>query len=147
MRQREPDRRHWIMDPAGHRKIWQTGLPEDGSIVNTVFGEAVAIVPPPPDDLNDWVCDYCNGEILTRWGNEPFPVPMDGSNALCMAHFHQQQENPVYDTYGEPIHGSRQGLWPAAVCQCAACVEQTARWFPMLDRAYGQLIREVIASN
>jgi len=124
------DRRMWILDPAGHRAEWAEKLPEDGTIITDgPFAGAEHIVLPPPDDPNDWVCDYCNTTILTRWGDEPFPVPMDGSNALCADHYERIQNNPYDDEVGGP--------WPAQMCGCAACFSQAGKWLPMLDRAYG----------
>ncbi len=125
--------RYWILNPAGHRKLWAEQLPEDGAMVDTQFGRAVAIVPPPPDDLDDWICDYCNQPILTRWGLEPFPVPMDGSNAICEDHYEKIQK--------------REGRWPSRFCGCVACIAQATSWRPYLARGYGLIRKEVIAQN
>lgn len=85
--------------------------------------DAVAIVPPVPDG-DDWACDRCNATILTRWGDEPFPVPTDGDWALCHDCKTDQE--------------ARQSPWPAAMlCACAPCRQQAQRWRPQLERALG----------
>lgn len=124
--------KYWILDPGGHRREWAAGLPQDGEMIDTSFGEAVAIVPAPPDDLDDWICDYCSETVLTRWGKEPFPVPSDGSYALCSKHFEKTRKGQV---------------WPARFCGCTACVDQAVRWKPKLQHAYRRLRSEVISQN
>lgn len=117
------DRRHWILDPAGHRTAWAAGLPADGENITIDGLDAVAIVPPVPDG-DDWACDRCNATILTRWGDEPFPVPTDGDWALCHDCKTDQE--------------ARQSPWPAAMlCACAPCRQQAQRWRPQLERALG----------
>ncbi len=141
------DRRFWVLDPAGHRADWAEGLPEDGAVVEDgPFKGAEHIVLPPPDDPDDWVCDFCNTTILTRWGAEPFPVPMDGSYALCADHYEKIQSDPE-EEFGEIIPGTRRGLWPAQLCSCGACFTQAAHWFPMLDRAYGLMTGKEAMNN
>lgn len=126
-------RQYWILDPAGHRNEWASNLPEDGAVVEEgPFKGAAHIVLPPPDDPEDWVCDYCNEIILTVWGGEPFPVPSDGSYALCAVDYAK-------------VRGGR--LWPATFCACGACVAQAERWHPQLWKAYRSLAKEVIAQN
>ena len=131
----QPDdqRRYWILDPTGHRQVWIEALPEDGEMIDSFMGPAVAIVPTPPAVDEPWVCDrLCSETILTVWGGEPFPVPSDGSYALCAAHF-------------ESMRGNR--LWPSRMCGCVACLAQAKRWHSQLWKAYRQLRQEVIAQN
>ncbi len=128
----DEERRYWILDPVGHRRLWAEQLPEDGSVVDSFMGPAVMIVPPQPADDEPWICDVCNEIILTVWGGEPFPVPSDGSYALCFHH---------YETY-------RSGhLWPSNLCACDACIDQAKRWHPQLWKAYRNLYSGVIAQN
>ena len=121
---REPDNRFWILDPSGHRRV-ENGRKDqyrDGDMVDTVFGEAVLIIPPAPP-AEDWYCDICSEIILTKWGREPFPVPMMGGYALCLEHFNKTIESPIYDMdTDEVIPGSRMGEWPMRGCSCPACV-------------------------
>jgi len=141
------DRRFWVLDPAGHRTEWAKQLPEDGSIQEDgPFAGAEHIVMPPPEDPDDWVCDFCNTTILTRWGAEPFPVPMDGSYALCGEHYEKHQNDPK-EEFGEIIPGTRMGLWPSRMCGCAACDAQSWKWNGFLINGYTRLRMEVVASN
>ncbi len=129
----DDQRRYWILDPAGHRQVWIEALPEDGEMIDSFMGPAVAIVPSPPAVDEPWVCDrLCSETILTVWGGEPFPVPSDGSYALCADHF-------------ESVRGNR--LWPSRMCGCGACLAQAKRWHSQLWKAYRQLRQEVIAQN
>jgi hypothetical protein len=120
--------RFWITDPRGHRLYEEEHKPEDGSLIDTVFGEAVVIRPPlPPGDL--WVCDLCNEEILTRFGGEPWPVPMFGGYALCHDHLVEAMEWPEEDNRtGAEIVGTRLGPWPLHVCACPPCVHKATDW-------------------
>lgn len=119
---RPEDPRFWILNPTGHRLAESRQFyGKDGDMVDTVFGEAVLIVPPQPA-ASDWYCDICSEIILTRWGDEPFPVPMFSSYALCAEHFYEFQEGERDDPEsGEPIPGSKWGLWPMMSCGCQAC--------------------------
>lgn len=133
-----PDRRHWILDPAGHRRHWtQEAADRDGETVTIGGLEFVNVVPPAPEDDDDWVCDVCTTPILTRWGAEPFPVPMDGSYALCSDHFQTAQTQERSDGWGEPIPGTRRGVWPPQACTCPPCRVQFAVWERFIVYAYG----------
>lgn len=120
--------RFWITDPRGHRLHERQHNPPDGSTIDTPFGEAVVIRPPlPPGDL--WVCDLCNEEILTRFGGEPWPVPMFGGYALCHDHLIEAMDWPEEDNRtGEEIPGTHLGPWPLHVCACPPCVHKATDW-------------------
>ena len=118
---RPDDPRYWILNPTGHRLAEARQFyGRDGEEVDTVFGKATLIVPPQPEP-EDWFCDLCSETILTRWGDEPFPVPMFGSYALCAEHYYEFQGNPLDDPRtGEPLD-EPMGLWPMLACSCQAC--------------------------
>lgn len=127
-REPAPEDRFWITDPAGHRQHENERTDHlVGETIQTVFGDAVVMAGPtlPPDE---WICDLCNDRILTRWGDEPWPVPMVGGYALCIDHYHQLQEQPETDRFGEPIRGSRLGPWPQIACNCDPCQTQIRAW-------------------
>jgi hypothetical protein len=122
----EPENRWWILDPAGHRRI-ENGHKDqfkDGQMIDTVFGEAVLIIPPAPP-AEDWYCDICSEPILTKWGRQPWPVAMMSSYALCLEHYNEMKTRPHYDRdTDEPIPGTRLGEWPTMACRCGACAGQ-----------------------
>lgn len=120
--------RFWITDPGGHRILYEQRPEKDGDLIDTAFGEAVIIRPPaPPPD--DWYCDLCSEPILTRFGEEPWPVPMFGSYALCHDHLIEAMEWPEEDDRtGEEIIGTRLGPWPVHVCACPPCTRKAIDW-------------------
>jgi hypothetical protein len=130
------DDRHWILNPAGHRLNAELGMVgRDGEeIDHPVFGKAELIVGPPNLD-EGWVCDLCSLPILTRYGDEPFPVPMLGSYALCLEHFNEAQTWPYEDSAGTQ-YPYPMGEWPANLCACSACAFTAGDWFPQLKEAY-----------
>lgn len=108
----------WIVDAVGHRRAWKRMVAgRDGTTVDTPFGEAVNIVMPAPDDDAQWVCDLCNGLILTRWGDEPFPVPQLSSYALCLDCMNRIMESEGRDRWGD------------YACTCTDCRAWMVRWF------------------
>lgn len=121
------DPRFWILDPPGHR-VANASPHQDGDIVDTMFGEAVVIAPPLPP-VEDWVCDFCNQPILVKWGDEPFPVAMFGSYALCLEHYNEVIASWTHD---DPMTGEStdipMGPWPDQACGCDPCVIQFAAW-------------------
>ena len=123
---RMSDPRFWILDPAGHRRV-ENGFKDqhkDGDLVDTIFGEAVLIIPPAPP-AEDWYCDICSEIILTKWGRQPWPVAMFGSYALCLEHYNGMKDSEWDDEHtGEPIPGTRMGEWPTMACSCGACLGQ-----------------------
>lgn len=121
-----PDTRFWILDPAGHRRV-ENGLKDqhkDGDIIDhPIFGEAVLIIPPAPP-AEEWYCDICSEPMLTKFGRQPWPVPMIGSYALCLDHFNQFKDAPWDDEdTGDVIEGTRMGEWPYRGCRCGACLQ------------------------
>lgn len=125
-----PDRRYWILNPAGHRLTEaRAAYGMDGKTVEWFLGgEATLIVPPLPA-ATDWCCDICSATILTRWGDEPWPVPMEGSYALCAEHQAMVEESPEDDAYtGDPIPGTRRGPWPLRACTCPPCAHWITEW-------------------
>jgi len=105
--------RGWIANPAEHRRV-ERSIPVEA--IDGMFGGAkVIVLPYPPDD--EWFCDVCNAQILTRWGDEPFPVPVDGSYALC---------GDCYERAG--------GRWPIRGCVCEGCLPTIKQWKTFLTR-------------
>ena len=124
--------RYWILNPAGHR---QAATPATEADLEGTPWEGAAVIDLSAAMGDTWVCDLCNEEILTVWGDEPWPVPVLGSDALCADHYYQAQGWYHQDPYGEPT--ARQlGVWPAQVCTCTACTDQLELWYPMLRRAW-----------
>lgn len=146
---RVKETRAWVMDPAGHRAFiaGQYQGPESGDKVPTPFGEATVLRMPLPDDYADWYCDLCSKQILTRFGNEPFPVPMFSTYALCLDHFNEMQQGPATDAYsGEDLYEELtqpngevisvpvlEGPWPLVMCRCPACYETALAWKPYIE--------------
>lgn len=129
------DGRYWILDPAGHRQADAADRPADGTTVDFLGGEAIIIAPPLPDD-DDWLCDLCSTEpILTRWGDEPWPVPAVGSYALCNTCREKVEADPRTTDRGDPIPGTRNGPWPWDACTCHACTAQLLAWHPHITYA------------
>lgn len=122
--------RFWITDPIGHRIFAEMMRTEkDGDLIDTVFGEAVVIRPPAPP-ADEWYCDLCSEPILTMFGEEPWPVPMFGSYALCHDHLIEAMDWPEEDNRtGEEILGTKLGPWPVHVCACIPCVKKAQDWF------------------
>ena len=121
----EPDQRYWILDPAGHRRV-ENGHKDqfkDGQMIDTVFGEAVLIMPPAPP-AEEWWCDICSDPILTKFGKAPWPVAMfTPGYALCLKCYNEMKDKPHYDMdTDEPIPGTRLGEWPYRGCRCPACI-------------------------
>jgi hypothetical protein len=113
-----------VLDPAGHRETAAVDRPKTGDDASDFFGgePGVWIVMDDHLDPDEWICDVCNATILTRWGDEPMPVPMLGSNALC----------------GDCRHAveATEGPWPAAGCTCAACGVRFLIWADEIAAAY-----------
>jgi hypothetical protein len=132
-----PENRYWILNPVGHRLTEQRGYyGRDGEEVETVFGPATLIVPPQPP-VDEWYCDMCSEPILVKWGDEPFPVPMFGSYALCAEHYEEAKGwHPDDERTGDPIPSLVLGEWPGNVCRCQPCTSQTVVWRAQLLRAY-----------
>lgn len=108
---------YWITNPGGHRRQWRSEVAgQDGTVIDGPFGPTTMIVPPAPEDDDEWVCDFCNGQILTLWGNEPWPVPSHGSYALC-----NECARSVMDSEGWEV-------WPLMSCGCAACRATSSVW-------------------
>ena len=132
---REGDPRYWILNPSGHRLNAELAmLGRDGEMVESAIGPAQLIVP-PAGEPTDWVCDLCSQPILVRWGEEPFPVPMYASNALCLDHFNEAKDWPFEDGTGTE-YPFPYGEWPAQLCSCSACRFTMSDWFPQLKLAY-----------
>lgn len=129
------DPRYWILNPRGHRAYGSEFAPSVRDTVELFGQPAVIISSPAPDDV--WICDLCNDPILINWGDEPFPVPLFGGNALCLDCFIKVQTWPQSDDWGEPIDGTELGEWPAHICNCPPCENQTAVWMKELRNAYG----------
>lgn len=135
-----PDERHWIMNPAGHRQHANATDPHHGDTVEFLGRPAVVIKPDLYMEPGEWICDICNAPILTSWAGEPFPVPVDGTYALCADHRERVEQGPDYDSHGDPIAGSTLGPWPAAGCTCPPCARTTEAWARQLPAAYGLAI-------
>ncbi len=144
MTRRVPENRGWILDPAGHRHLMTGGeIRKTGDQVETPFGKATLVVMPYPDDASEWICDLCNEQILTKWGDEPFPVAMVGNSyALCNECRLKYEKGPATGTDGEPIYITgldgydvveAEGPWPFSLCICAACYLQAMIWRPFLE--------------
>lgn len=122
------ERRHWIPNPVGHRLAESRQYyGRDGEMVDTVFGEAVLIVPPQPA-AEDWYCDLCSELILTKWGDQPFPVPMFGSYAMCMAHYNEAVAEWKHDTDEGDVSDVPMGEWPLLACTCDPCISTLHGW-------------------
>ena len=100
--------RFWITDPIGHRIFEELRKPEDGSLIDTVFGEAVVIRPPaPPVDM--WICDLCSDDILVMSVTSPGQCRCSGATPSATA-LTEAVEWPEEDPRtGEPIEGTRLG--------------------------------------
>lgn len=131
------DRRHWILDPEGHRRL-QNAQAAGAPSTAEFLGEQVEVfyMTGPPDD---WVCDLCNDTIHTRHklrkddltvcrcGRQQCPllgqalvVPADGGNAYCRA---------CYEKLGG------EAAWPTTeVCGCSACLVQAEDWGYRIDQ-------------
>ena len=122
------DRRHWIPNPIGHR-LAEARLyyGRDGEEIDSVFGKATLIVTPYPD-AEDWVCDLCSQMILTKWGSEPFPVPMFGSYAMCMDHYNEAVAQWKHDTDEGDVSDVPLGEWPLFACSCQPCQSTIQTW-------------------
>ena len=132
---RKGDHRYWILNPTGHRLNANLAMVgRDGEMVDSAIGRAQLIVP-EPGEPDDWVCDLCSTPILVRWGEEPFPVPMFGSNALCLDHFNEAKGWNYEDDAGVE-YPFTYGEWPANICLCSACQFTMADWYPQLKVAY-----------
>jgi len=142
--ERIPENRGWVLDPAGHRHLATGGeIRQTGEQVDTPFGKATLIVMPVPDNLSDWICDFCNQTILTMWGNEPWPVAMVGNSyALCndcrLDYEHEpatgvdEEEIIVINLQGEELV-LLEGSWPFSLCTCAACYLQATIWRSFIE--------------
>jgi hypothetical protein len=131
------DQRHWIMNPRGHRAFANEMNPhQTGDTVDTPMGEAVFLKLPDPQG-GAWYCDICSSQILTAWGDEPMPVPADGSYALCGPCRERIEQGPRFsDRTGEPIPNTQAGPWPPAGCNCPPCQNTTQAWGRQLVNAY-----------
>ncbi len=132
--QRMPENRGWVLDPTGHRHLANSGeVRQTGEQIETPFGKATLIVLPPPADMSDWVCDFCNETILTLWGDEPWPVAMIGNSyALCNECRLDYEKAPASDLEGEAIT-ELQGPWPFSLCSCGACYQQALIWRTFIE--------------
>ena len=145
--QRMPENRGWILDPTGHRHLENSGeVRQTGEQIKTPFGIATLIVLPPPADMSDWICDFCNETILTLWGDEPWPVAMIGNSyALCNECRLDYEKSPASDLDGEKmvsqsvVNGRElitillQGPWPFSLCSCGACYQQALIWRQFIE--------------
>ena len=100
----EPDRRHWILHPRGHRRGWIRNATPSGTVVQTPIGEAVVIAGEDPGEA--WICDFCNEDIPIGTDGNPFIVPTEGTYAMCP---------DCFVTYGHPE------TFPAQFCGCNPC--------------------------
>lgn len=116
------DERHWILDPGGHREAMALTLPKTGDDAELFGQPAVWIVLDDGLAPTEWICDLCNSRILTTWGEEPMPVPLIGSAALC-ADCRAAVE-------------AEEGPWPAQGCQCQACAIWFLIWMREIAVAY-----------
>ena len=132
----EQDDRYWILHPRGHRAYASEFRPSVGDMVE-FMGEMVPVIASTIPVDGTWICDLCNTDILIDWGDEPFPVPLIGSNALCLKCFTEVQEWPKMDEWGDDIRGTRLGDWPAHLCTCLPCTFQMLTWKGQLEVAYG----------
>lgn len=144
---RMPENRGWVLNPEGHRAFRENQQQgETGDILNTPFGKATLFVMPSPDDLSLWYCDLCNEQILTRWGDEPFPVAMIGdSYALCNKCRIRYENDHAADIHGEPMD-ELNGLWPFRLCTCPGCRPTGLDWRPYIEGVLDE-IRTVIAGQ
>lgn len=101
---------HWITDPREHRKSEQTGGPEDGADIETVFGTAKVIRLDRLSPVDEWVCDSCNADIYIGTVDDSWPVASVGGYALCMDCTH------------------RIGVYPTERCACWGCDLQFTIW-------------------
>jgi len=149
--QRMPENRGWVLDPTGHRHLANSGeVRQTGEQIDTPFGKATIIVLPPPADMSDWVCDFCNEIILTLWGDEPWPVAMIGNSyALCNECRLDYEKSPASDLDGENLYEPTsfdptyregpylqevlQGPWPFSLCSCGACYQQALIWRTFIE--------------
>lgn len=153
-----PDRRHWILDPPLHR-LGEKAMGRTGYKGNLeTIAQTMFIIELHSDSaLEDWVCDFCSAPILTALGESPFPVPMWGSNALCLDHFNkfsgpidpQGLDHLIGDVYLKltefevrsmelheiafhPEYEARKGYglgpWPLNFCSCPFCSEILGDW-------------------
>lgn len=130
------DRRFWVLNPTGHRLTSdRQSYGRDGEEINTPFGKAALIVLPSPPAA-EWYCDLCSEQLLTKWGDEPWPVAMIGSYALCPKDMYQiMEQNYVDQDSGEELP-FKMGEWPAQICTCQPCDSQMQTWLVQLHNAY-----------
>lgn len=136
--------RTWTIDAVAHRRRWRESTAgKDGTVDDMGF---TVIVPPAPDADDEWICDLCNDPILTRFGDEPWPVPMLGTYALCWncarriadgcdAHdWYPEGDYMVCENCGAvlafQIDGTDvvDGTWSHLVCACPDCRAWVDRW-------------------
>lgn len=106
---------YWVMDPIGHRRHEQAQpIPTEMEFL----GEMVPVIHGATLVGDEWVCDLCNETMLTRWGSEPWPIPVWGGYAVC--------PNEM-DAFAK-----EDGL-PGGACMCPPCLVWLQRWLPMIE--------------
>ena len=145
MSERLPEGRGWVINPAEHRLV-EMGY-ESPDEVMTPFGKAVVFHMPMPDDPSLWICDLCNIQILTKWGDEPFPVAMLGnSHAFCNDCRLKMEEGQATDTMGE-VMDELEGPWPFRICGCPGCRPTAMEWRPFIEPILNTMIQDIGAQN
>ena len=147
---RAPDNRGWVLNPEAHRAAadaQQDPQRKTGDEIMTPFGKATLFVMPSPDDLSLWYCDLCNQQILTKWGDEPFPVAMIGnSHALCNDCRIDFEGSNASDIHGEPMD-ELEGLWPFRLCRCNGCFITGVEWRPYIEGVIEEIKAAIANQN
>jgi hypothetical protein len=140
------DERFWITNPAGHRLAEARGFYGRDGEETTFLGAPAILIVPPQLEPGTWICDICSEPILSSWGEEPMPIPLAGSYALCQRHQEAVENGPEDDPRtGDPIPGTRRGPWPLQLCACQPCTYWVQEWGRR--GAFAAVIREIAGAS
>lgn len=108
----------WIMDPRGHRRLENAHMADAPATVEWLGQEVNLITQPAKHE--EWICDYCNATIGIGSIEDPQPVPLAGSYALCARCFVKEGGLRAWrHPGGRMLH-----------CGCSACMIRSEQVYP-----------------
>jgi len=116
--------RCWMVDAVGHRR-YQMDMARQAE----ESGFLMVVVDPG----DEWVCDWCNGDIPTVWENGlPRLIAMLGEDAICPECVTGQLYEGEKRLRDEDPAGP--GWWSDRICGCPPCIEEVPRWLAKYNR-------------
>lgn len=114
------DKRWWIIEPIRHRE-YEAAQPKPETAAFMGLPNVPIIYAESHLAPDEWVCDFCNGDIVVRVNDVVQIIPMLGSNALCQRCMVQCMTRAEQTAFQDETWNP--SMWSPKGCGCPPCRE------------------------